>query len=103
MEHGDPERLWLSLFFIIWRHFNPHALVDTRQKSSTNAKQGKSSVKMPNQALFTNQFIWKVWANVLTMNYAQSQYPSSGRRFAFLCLPPGPFLLSKAPEMTGFQ
>lgn len=103
MEHGDPERLWLSLFFIIWRHFNPHALVDTRQKSSTNAKQGKSSVKMPNQALFTNQFIWKVWANVLTMNSAQSQYPSSGRRFAFLCLPLGPFLLSKAPEMTGFQ
>lgn len=55
-----PRASLIITFFIIWRHFNPHALVDTRQKSSTNAKQGKSSVKMPNQALFTNQFIWKV-------------------------------------------
>lgn len=47
-------------FFSLYGVTSIHALVDTRQKSSTNAKQGKSSVKMPNQALFTNQFIWKV-------------------------------------------
>lgn len=50
---------------------------------------------MPNQALFTDQFIWKAWANVLTMNSVHRvNIPRMGD-ICFLRPPPGFSLLSK--------